>query len=198
MNSDGLPDLVDTYVDTTLNRQLLWANGDGGPSDGFIYGPPLGHPFLNTGYTLTGDLLGNRATAAYFIVPAQYPGTIAQGPFVFSARPGVDAPNMVWAPGTGSVALDAPQWPDLMQLAGDIDGDGLLDRLNWATFQGQQPFNNLRPFDNSLWQDWTHKGYFHTLSSRRYNTHLRAGVPQPPLNRPLSTAALTHIGPHRQ
>jgi YD repeat-containing protein len=196
VNSDGLPDLLDTYVDPSKNRQAVHLGGEGAV-DTFVYGPAAGHPFGKTGYTLTGDLLGNGSTSAYFIVPSP-PGTVGQGPFVYSAKPAVDPPNMVWVQGLGPVAVDAPQWPDPMELAGDVDGDGLLDRVNWASLQGQAPFNNLRPYDASLWSQWESKGFFHTLFSRRYGPYIRANVPQPPLNRPLSTAALTHMAPSRE
>ena len=186
VNSDGLPDLLDTYIDPSSGRQLMQLFG--APDETFIYGPsttPIYGPskltlFSKNGYTLTGDLVGNGSTGAYFIQPAVPAGTVGQGPFVYTAKPAANPKYWIWSPVQPSAAVptQAWQWPDRMQLAGDVDGDGLVDRLDWTPDSSEPPYDNW-PLYNYNSPKWSEKGLFHTRFSRRRGT-------EGPVNYPLS------------
>lgn len=195
INSDSLPDLIEigrcpSYkawetppeceaTAGTPDQRVYWSGDRSGATFSALQ-DPNNQLFTNKGYTVTGDLLGNGAFSAMFLVPwkGDAPGI---GP-VFSQlkETHISSPSsFVWEPPsgfssgytstTGGFIPFPGNYPDKIQLIGDIDGDGLPDSLNWASEGANEPYFQKRfgEAQGFFSADWKHKGAFHIrLSSR--------------------------------
>ena len=145
LNSDSLPDLIETRPDVTgppgrsdnlyPQVKILLDNGTWHvPNSIRTYWAP----FTRFGYTFTGDFTSRGETAnMWFLPPRAVPTTTGMGPYVNVAREGATGWDM---------APEAPVYwgkpglifsgPGRVKLAGDINGDGLLDLMNYTDEEG--------------------------------------------------------------
>lgn len=180
INSDSLPDLIEigrcpsykaweTPPNCEANtlapdQRVYWSDDRNG-----VQFSPLqdqnNQLFTNKGYTVTGDLLGNGALSAMFLIPSKgdAPGV---APIISHLAEQTSSPGYyVWT----KESVYRPYYSDKIQLIGDIDGDSLPDSLNWASEGANEPyfskhFGETQGFFSVAWK---HKGAFHMrLSSR--------------------------------